>query len=215
MKFVDDEKKRLIEDIIAIEWDLFQNVNGNTSKASCQLDKRGFHLYRFSNYAVWTIAILETYKIYILDSIKDGRNILTEKYAYMMEETDPEKWESISIYLRKISEDEVNIIDKIWKINRVWASSLQARFPNLISLGRPMESEKGKSQITSAENYFKCELKTYNLEILTKLFNWYRKNFDEGKSLLEENYKIMMSLQGFTSLEEAEDRARIQLKDIK
>ena len=215
MKLEKDDKQELIEDIIDLEWDLFRNVNSKGPKAACQLDKKAFHLYRFSNYAIWTVDILDIYKAFILDSIKAGRNILTEKYAYMMEETDPENWESISAHLREIDEEEIILIEKIWEINRIWATDLQARFPNLLSLGRPIEASSDEKQVTSAETYFKCELKTYTMEILTKLYSWYSKNHDEGKSLLEDNYKIMVSLLGFSSLQEAEDRAKSQLKDIK
>lgn len=215
MKLEKDDKQELIEDIIDLEWDLFRNVNSKAPKAACQLDKKAFHLYRFSNYAIWTVDILDTYKAFILDSIKAGRNILTEKYAYMMEETDPENWESISAHLREIDEEEIILIEKIWEINRIWATDLQARFPNLLSLGRPIEASGDENQVTSAETYFKCELKTYTMEILTKLYSWYSKNLDEGKSLLEDNYKIMVSLLGFSNLQEAEDRAKNQLKDIK
>ena len=78
------KKDELIQQILALEWPMFQQVRNRHGRAACQDDERTFTIMRLSQFAAWDEATLTSYYQDLLATKKDGRNIMTEKYGYMM-----------------------------------------------------------------------------------------------------------------------------------
>ena len=83
------KKDELIQQILALEWPMFQQVRNRHGRAACQDDERTFTIMRLSQFAAWDEATLTSYYQDLLATKKDGRNIMTEKYGYMMAWTMP------------------------------------------------------------------------------------------------------------------------------
>ena len=89
------KKKIKIEKIIDMEWQMFQKVENIGGRASCQDDFETFYIMRFSQYGSWTDEMVNYYLDFAEDALLRGRNLVSEKYARMMEETilrDPAGW---------------------------------------------------------------------------------------------------------------------------
>ena len=76
--------KAKIEEIIKIEWQMFQNVDNLGGRADCQDDFETFYIMRRSQYDNWTEEMVRVYGDFAAKSLKEGRNLISEKYARMM-----------------------------------------------------------------------------------------------------------------------------------
>lgn len=106
----------LIDEIIDIEWELFTNLNNTGSRASCQDDKMQFEINRRSQWELLNKEILESYLNDLYKANEKNRNLLFEKYAYMMEYTHPSEYEKIKMYLPKMDLEKEIIIKQIKKL---------------------------------------------------------------------------------------------------
>ena len=85
IKRKNNPKDELINRIIEAEWSMFDEVNNEGGRAACQDDEWTFYAMRYSQHNAFSVEMLESYEQDIMDAVQEGRNLLTEKYAYMME----------------------------------------------------------------------------------------------------------------------------------
>jgi len=77
----------IIEKIISLEWEMFQRVENEGGRASCQDDPTTFYHMRKSQFSAWTEEICLSYLEDLRAAAKSGRNLVEEKYARMMAST--------------------------------------------------------------------------------------------------------------------------------
>ena len=70
-----EKDSKLIENIIRLEWDMFQKVKNVGGRASCQDDFKTFHIMRRSQYENWTDEMLLSYYTYALSCVENGRKL--------------------------------------------------------------------------------------------------------------------------------------------
>ena len=75
---------------------------------------------RSSQLKTWSVAILESYERDLMTAMAQGRNLLAEKYAYMMEQTSPLAFARLRDQLPIVSEETMEQIQAIVKINLNW-----------------------------------------------------------------------------------------------
>ena len=103
------ERRELERQIVEKEWLMFQQVQGVNGRAACQDDWTTFLIMRLSQFEGWDTDVLESYFEDIVQAEAQERNLIMEKYAYMMEETDPVYFLSIKELLPEISEEKLFI----------------------------------------------------------------------------------------------------------
>lgn len=79
----------LIDLVIDKEWKMFDRVQNEGGRASCQNDPATFRIMRASQFMTWPEDLLRSYLADLEHAERAGRNLLTEKYAFMMEYTLP------------------------------------------------------------------------------------------------------------------------------
>ena len=77
--------RELIENIVDREWSMFDRVRNEGGRASCQNDPATFRIMRTSQFMTWPEDLLRSYLADLEAADRVGRNLLTEKYAFMME----------------------------------------------------------------------------------------------------------------------------------
>ena len=82
-------KTEIIDRIIQLEWKQFDAVQNEGGRASCQDDFKTFEIMRKSQFLVWPAKVLESYEKDVLEAGKKGWNLISEKYARMIEFTNP------------------------------------------------------------------------------------------------------------------------------
>ena len=130
------EKDQLIRYILNMEWDMFTNVQNQNGRADCQDDYEAFVIMRLSQLYIWDQDILASYFLDLMEAKEAGRNLMTEKYGYMMEQTDPEGYVRIKDLLPEVLQEKRSMAQAIVRIYKVWEREMAVRYPKLRSRGR-------------------------------------------------------------------------------
>jgi hypothetical protein len=193
-----------IEEILKLEWEMFVKVQNVDGPAHCQFDQDGFYLHRGSQFAAWDEETRASYLEDLHLAEASGRNLLMEKYAYMMEYTSPEEFERIRHLLPTVDCDKRNLVDEIAAIETKWVHEAAEQYPNLLSRGRPLDSAEDVQDNTSVQSYLRGELVTYSPQTLVLYRSHIAKLQAENKNLnlmvLEQSVRAI----GYPSLEQAE-----------
>ena len=139
--------EQLMEEIVNLEWSEFQKVNNEGGRAPCQEDWEGFRIYRRGQFKVWNVVMLESYYRDLTVAVDQGRNLLTEKYARMMESTAPEQYRAIKDFLPELSEKKIELIEGICDIITKWAEEFAAEYPNVSINGRSVRANEDASHL--------------------------------------------------------------------
>ena len=201
-------RTELINDLVAHEWNFFQQVNNRGGRASCQDMPATFSVMRSSQFAIWTDEMLESYFDDLRVAFNEGRNPLSEKYGYMMESTHPAEYAEIADKLPAVSAHKAELVEAIVAIQLEWAEEMAAKYPAFMGHGRPLHtSEDGVSGGTSVETYSRGELKTYSERTLELMLAHFSAARDEGRNLQEESDTVQVKGLGYESLDAAEAKA--------
>ena len=205
---MDKKKEDLLNEIIAIELRMFQNVPNVGGKALCQEDPAAFKIMRFSQGMSWSEAALKSYLEDLKEAEKEERNLLTEKYARMMKSTSPLEYAQIEHLLPPLNPEVFPLIDNIVEIVLHWQEELTEKFPYVLGRGRALRSSQDTPLATSFETYLRGELLTYSKRTLEhylqNLINQKSKNINGSEITLEYTVKQY----GYSSLEEANEKIR-------
>lgn len=194
-----------IEEIIKIEWEMFQNVDNIGGRASCQEDPETFYIMRKSQYDNWSPAMVDCYLEFARRCKTDGRNLPAEKYARMMAYTNLHYYNKhLAHKLPQVPLAHYRIINKIIEKLIAWEEEMAVRYPKLSGTGRPIRSSEDYKGFTSMETYARGELETYPKELLEMYATYVETLAGEGKSLAEMNQLTMVNLYGYETIEDAE-----------
>ncbi|MFM9414318.1 DUF4125 family protein [Peptococcus simiae] len=83
-------KDALIQALIDLEWSFFTQVQGLNGRALCQENPQTFAIMRRAQHQIFSEKTLDALMNDLLDAAEAGRNPMTEKYARMMEQSDPD-----------------------------------------------------------------------------------------------------------------------------
>ena len=202
-----DAKKDVIRELCELEWTMFDRVQNEGGRASCQNDPAFFKKMRACQFESWSEPLLESYKRGVEEAARQGRNPLAEKYAFMMERTHPRDFENIRESLPPVSEEARSLIAAISKIQLDWEREVDSAYPHMRAGGRPLTSDGDTPWQTSFETYLDGELKTYSLETLRLYADYGEKCRAEGRNLAKEVAEHTARAYGYASLEDAERKA--------
>ena len=198
-------KAERIENILRIEWDMMQHTQNQGGRASCQDDYETFFVMRSSQYGSWRDDMVAYWEKFAAKCQEEGRNLVMEKYANMMQFTDLHYYNKhLKPYLPETPLESFPLINEIVKAMIQWELEFAAKYPKISGVGRPITSDQDKYGVTSLESYARGELETYPVELLQMYADYVKELQAEGKSLAMINQNIMVKLYGYGSIEEAE-----------
>lgn len=202
-----NETEQLIFDIAQTEWDLFQNVQNTGGRASCQNDPDTFFKMRMSQWMVYSKETLESYMEDLKSSMEQGRNLIFEKYGFMMETTYPEEFEEIKEHLPRILPETGKMIDEIADIHVKWDRAVYDKYPHIRENGRVFRSsEDSVYNGSSSESYLRGEYQTYSPKTVELIYEQVKQAEDAGENLLERIIENEVRFYGYQSLEDAEKK---------
>lgn len=201
------ETEQLIFHIAQTEWELFQNVQNTGGRASCQNDPDTFFKMRMSQWMVYSRDTLESYKEDLENSIGKGRNLIFEKYGFMMETTYPEEFEEIKEHLPQVSKEAEEMIDEMADIHVKWDKEVFEKYPHIRENGRVFRSsEDSVYNGSSSESYLRGEYKTYSPKTVRLIYEQVMQAVKNGENLLERIIENEVKFYGYKSLEDAEKK---------
>ena len=204
------DMQTVIEEILAIEWDMFQHTENIGGRAGCQDDFETFYIMRGSQYANWTDEMRSCWLEFLKECwTADGpgrrRNLVAEKYGRMMQFTNLHYYNKhIAPYIPAVPQENYRLINAIVKAQIDWEKDFAACFPKLSLAGRPITSAGDLSGFTSMETYSRGELETYPAHLLRLYAAYVQKLQEEEKNLSLMIQKTTVQMYGYDTIEEAE-----------
>lgn len=197
--------QNLAEEITKLEWQQFQLTQNEGGRANCQEDWQTFHIMRMSQFLTWPLDLQESYKKDLERANSDGRNLITEKYARMMESTAPEIFErTIKPYIKPISEPRKSAQEQIILTQVEWAADFRERYPHLGLAMRVLKTSEDTEENTSFETYLRGELSTYSDDTFAKYQRFVNNLRAENLNLTQMIITNTVHMYGYDSLESAE-----------
>lgn len=199
-------KSALVNELVSLEWQAFDKVENLGGRADCQDNWSTFSIMRKSQYYTWTESMLKSY-IHDFHAANDrGWNLITEKYARMMESTDPERYRSIQDQLPVIPPEKKEIIEEIVKIQVGWMEAFAARFPKAAGNARSIHTKEDNALNTSYETYLRGEIGTYSDNTLDLYGRFIADLCIREENLAEMTMRNTAFLYGYSSLEDLEEK---------
>ncbi len=198
----------LIDRIIGLEWQMFQSVENIGGRASCQDDRATFEAMRRSQFQGWAEAPLESYLADLLEAQSAGRNLVSEKYARMMKSTSPGEYARIEHLLPSISEEILDLIEKIVAVILEWEEGLAMKYPHILKRSRPLRSSLDTPWATSLETYLRGELAACSGKTLELYHEQLLEQKAGGVNGAEVTLAFLVRAYGYASLDEAERRMK-------
>ena len=205
MERTEYQRDELIDEIIQLEFEAFDKVNNEGGRAECQNNYPFFYVMRKSQYLTWTDDMLFCIRDLWLENQTKGWNMMTEKYGRMMEHTAPEEYQKLEKYFPPKSEKTIAIVEQIAQIQVGWMQDFAKQYPKLAAQARDIESKSDGIDNASYETYLKGELLTYSDSLLKMYAQFIVDLYRGGKNLAWMTIENTAKLQGYGSLEEAEN----------
>ena len=197
-----------LAEIIELEWVMFQGVRGLDGPAPCQQDRRTFDIMRGSQVKAWTEDIAESYVDDLQRAAEAGRNLMTEKYARMMQSTSPCECRGLGSVLPDLDERTARLVDNIARMSLRWREQVEDAYPFLSGRGRPIHAWADGRFTTSFETYLRSELATYSARTLGLIEDQYHALEAAGENPAAIILKDTIGRYGFASFEKAEASAK-------
>lgn len=197
--------QNLAEEITKLEWQQFQLTQNEGGRANCQEDWQTFRIMRMSQFLTWPLDLQESYKKDLEHANSNGRNLITEKYARMMESTAPEIFEhTIKPYIKPILDPRKSEQEKIILTQVKWADDFRDRYPHLGLAMRVLKTSEDTEENTSFETYLRGELSTYSDDTFAKYQRFVNNLRAENLNLTQMIITNTVHMYGYDSLEAAD-----------
>lgn len=193
----------MVEDIVNLEWEFFQQVHHIDGRASCQDDFETFYLQRKSQFEAFDEDVQKACLRDLEVAKQVGRNPVMEKYAYMMESTDSQYYQQIQDSLPEVDQQKRDLIDAICEMEVTMREDMNQKYPYLLSQARLTHSYQDEKDDTSFETYLRGELMTYSDETLYLYGQMVVNMVKNGENLIENILLHTVKAYGYSSLEEA------------
>ncbi len=203
-----NSKETLVDYMISLEWQAFDEVQNQGGRADCQDDWGTFSIMRKSQYLAWPKSLIILFIKDFMEANSRHWNLITEKYGRMMKTSDPESYQKIADRLPIISDMQQSIIEQIVEIQVTWMEQFASDYPQMAYNSRSIHTSEDTRYNTSYETYLRGELSTYSQETLKAYGAFIIDLAKKGGNLA----KIIMTntavLYGYDSLEHAEESLR-------
>lgn len=199
-----DIREKLIQDVIALEWRQFDRVHNEGGRAACQDNYETFQIMRMSQYMTWPEELLQSFYNDLTVAENRGWNLIMEKYARMMKNTDPEKYMSIEKQLPFISDERLRLQEAVIDIQTRWMEEFAEEFPKMAGSSRNIHSVDDSKYNTSYETYLRGEISTYSEKTFIMYAGFIYEVMKAGLNLTRKIMENTSLLYGYTSLEDAE-----------
>ncbi|WP_428565186.1 MAG: DUF4125 family protein [Solidesulfovibrio sp. DCME] len=178
------QRETVLQAIIDAEQEMFCALNTGEDQNTPEKIKP-FRLGRWMSFSVLSDEVIDSYLLDLIQARKEGRNLMTEKYALMAGQ------------IPAINVDPV--IEDIVAAESAWMLELADKYPHVVS--------HGTDNAAYFRQYTACELQTYSSHTLELLLRDIEAARQAGLNLAEQRYDNFYTRIGKGSLRELEAAA--------
>lgn len=179
-----EQTYKKIDEILNLEWDMFDKTQNIDGRASCQNNKDTFILARKNQFMSWNDSLITSYLDDLKIATKNHINLVSQKYGYMMQFTHPQEYDKIKNLLLPISDFKKNAVNEIVKIQVEWMEAFHQKYPQ-VPLYRNIHSSKDTKSETSFETYFIGELYSYSDKTIAEYIKYIQILYNENENMQE------------------------------
>ena len=191
------------------EFEAFDKVQNEGGRASCQNNWPTFKVMRMSQYMTWTEDMLLQYLYEFKTNYANGRNMIEEKYARMMESTAPLEYARFADQLPAVSDAKRAIVEQIVALQVKWMEEFAVAYPNLAEEARTIHTAEDLPYDTSYETYLRGELCTYSDRMLEMYGRYIVAHAQEGRNVAREIMENTVQFYGYQDLETANAKSTL------
>lgn len=180
------DKEKILSLLVWPEWHMFQGVEHVGGRASCQDDFPNFFKFRLAQFLTWSDELRSSYASDLILAELSGRNLVRDKYAYMMASTAPDDFSEMEAYLPDLSGEKREKIASIVSVYVAWNHLFVSEHPESAGY-RPIDQVADTVDLTSYETYLSAELATYSEKSLNFLAEHVASCLAERRNLVAEN----------------------------
>lgn len=155
---MENETKTVVDHIVDMEWVMFTSVHNEGGRASCQDNRPFFYAMRYAQFSVWPEDAMDSYLMDLFAAHEQGRNLISEKYARMMESTAPAEYEALKDRLPPVTDTARRLAAKIVETYLGWMVESIKLYPYAAQGARTLYTRDDSATATSYETYLRCEL---------------------------------------------------------
>lgn len=153
-----------LRELVQLEWVHFDTVQGMSGRAACQDDAAGFFVHRVAQYLSFPRESIMAVRDDVVAADAAGRNVIREKYARMMEATDPVAFaRDWSGRLEAPSPVKRCVLDEIEGTLRSMLDIAQSELP---ATAQHVRGSITQPKLISSIGYYVCEIQSYSLSTL-------------------------------------------------
>lgn len=153
-----------LRELVQLEWVHFDTVQGMGGRAACQDDAVGFFVHRVAQYLSFPRESIMGVRDDVVAADAAGRNVIREKYARMMEMTDPVAFaRDWSGRLEAPSPVKRCVLNEIESALRSMLDTAQGELP---ATAQHVRGSITQPKLISSIGYYVCEIQSYSLSTL-------------------------------------------------
>ena len=175
-----------LRELVQLEWVHFDTVQGMSGRAACQDDAVGFFVHRVAQYLSFPRESIMDVRDAVVAADAAGRNVIREKYARMMEATDPVAFaRDWSGRLEAPSPVKRCVLDEIEGTLRSMLDIAQSELP---ATAQHVRGSITQPKLISSIGYYVCEIQSYSLSTLRCLRDGLRRQLSDHVNPVLDTY---------------------------
>lgn len=175
-----------LRELVQLEWIHFDTVQGMSGRAACQDDAVGFFVHRVAQYLSFPRESIIAVHDDVVTADAAGRNVIREKYARMMEATDPVAFaRDWSGCLEAPSPVKRCVLDEIEGTLRSMLDIAQSELP---ATAQHVRGSITQPKLISSIGYYVCEIQSYSLSTLRCLRDGLRRQLSDHVNPVLDTY---------------------------
>ena len=192
-----------VQELLDLEWRLFDAAPQAGQRSAQFEDREPFIITRSAQLAAWSPELLESWWQDLRSAQAEGRNPINEKYIYMLEQVDPERYSMLKPGVPEASMEKLWLGDWICQAQGTWQEALQKKYPRITQNSRAIHRSADNQDSVSFETFVRSELMTYSVSTLRLYARQIEKAQKVGENLCETILENTVRQLGFDSLETA------------
>lgn len=192
-----------VQELLDLEWRLFDAAPQAGQRSAQFEDREQFIVTRSAQLAAWSSELLKSWRQDLLSAQTEGRNLINEKYIYMLEKVDPDQYTVLKSALPDSSMEKLWLVDWICQAQITWQEALLKKYPRLMRNSRAIYRSADNRDSVSFETFVRGELMTLSVNTLRLYARQIEKAQKDGENLCEDILNNVVRQLGYASLDAA------------